>query len=224
MPSRQRATAMSEQSERLPSAQLRLLSLLDSFLLTLNFAYNQFPGSLPSLEALERQRHHLYAIVNDADSSDLLRLLVGPHVLAMGECDTSWSYSVTRLLIWSCFEAACISLYCLAACREIVEAEQDADKKVNIKTLERDYLSILDALKHMTGLLSAPPEASILNSHTFADAGDMRLVYAAIARYVKKHISAMLLSSQEQVSAHSIIGSMHAVGYLGTILSCDSQE
>lgn len=71
--------------EPLPKAQLRLLSILDAFLLALNFAYNQSLSSLPTIESLERQRHHLHSIVNDADSSEILNLLVGPHVLAMGE-------------------------------------------------------------------------------------------------------------------------------------------
>ncbi|KAK9894629.1 hypothetical protein P389DRAFT_173709 [Cystobasidium minutum MCA 4210] len=189
--------------EPLPKAQLRLLSSLDSFLLALNFAYNQSLTALPSIEALERQRHQLHSIVNDADSSDLLNLLVGPHVLAM---------------------ASCAALYCLAACQEKGETETDADQKQNIRTLERDYLSILDALRNMTTALSATPDASLINSHPFADGGDMRLLYAQIANFVKVNLAAAISSSKEQLTASQVIGNLHSMGYLGTVLAASKEN
>lgn len=131
--------------EPLPKAQLKLLTILDSFLLVLNFAYNQSLTSLPTLEALERQRHHLHSIVNDADGSDVLNLLVGPHVLAMGKCWNAVVWFRLELTRLQYFTVACATLYCLAACREKGQAETDAEQKQNLRTLERDYLSILDA-------------------------------------------------------------------------------
>lgn len=114
---------------------------------------------------------------------------------------------------------ACTTLYCLATCREKGQAETDADQKQNIRTLERDYLSILDTLRNMTISLSAIPDASLVNSHPFADGGDMRLLYGQIAKFVKVNLSAAVSSSKDQLSASHFIGNLHSLGYLGTVLA-----
>lgn len=75
----------------------------------------------------------------------------------------------------------------------------------------------------MTAALSATPDSSLVNSHPFADGGDMRLLYGKIANYVKINLAAAVSSSKEQMSASQVIGNLHSLGYLGTILAA-SQE
>lgn len=104
------------------------------------------------------------------------------------------------------------------------ETETDADQKQNIRTLERDYLSILDALRNMTTALSATPDASLINSHPFADGGDMRLLYAQIANFVKVNLAAAISSSKEQLTASQVIGNLHSMGYLGTVLAASKEN
>lgn len=75
----------------------------------------------------------------------------------------------------------------------------------------------------MTTALSATPDASLVNSHPFADGGDMRLLYAQIARFVKVNLAAAISSSKDQLTASQVIGNLHSMGYLGTVLAA-SQE
>ena len=51
----------------------------------------------------------------------------------------------------------------------------------------------------------------------------MRLLYAQIANFVKVNLAAAISSSKEQLSASQVIGKLHSMGYLGTILAA-SQE
>jgi hypothetical protein len=114
---------------------------------------------------------------------------------------------------------ACATLYCLAACREKGQLETDPEQKQNLRTLERDYLSILDALRNLTVSLSATPESYLVNSHPFADGGDMRLLYGLIAKFVGVNLAAAISSSKEPLSASHFIGNLHSLGYLGTVLA-----
>ena len=59
--------------------------MLNSYLHSLNFMYNQNGQSPLPLEELEKQARHLRHIVNEMDSSGASQLLVGPHICAMGE-------------------------------------------------------------------------------------------------------------------------------------------
>lgn len=121
-------------------------------------------------------------------------------------------------------KVACATLYCLAACREKGETEVDPEQKQNIRTLERDYLSILDALRNVTVALSATPDSSRINSHPFADGGDMRLLYSQIARFVKVNLAAAISSSKEQLTASQVITNLHSMGYLGTVLAASQEQ
>lgn len=184
----------------LPPKQVRLLAVLDSFLLLLNFLYNQSPGQLPQAELLDRQRYYLSCIVAESESSGLAGLLVGPHVYAL---------------------SAVATIYCLAACRDLAHSPPHPDSphssdpayKPAILSLQRDFLAILDSLKNQTNYLATPPESNIVNAFPYSDGGDMRLIYLKIFRFIKLNVSAVSTLNALHAPHHTIAGS-HKAGVL----------
>lgn len=185
----------------LPPKQIRLLAVLDSFLLLLNFLYNQSPESLPQAELLDRQRYYLSCIVAESESSGLAGLLVGPHVYAL---------------------SAIATIYCLAACRDLAHSPPPQDSphandpayKPAILSLQRDFLAILDSLKNQTNYLATPPDSNIVNAFPYSDSGDMRLLYLKIFRFIQLNVSAVTTLNALHTPKHASASSNHKAGWL----------
>ena len=220
--------------------------MLNSYLHSLNFMYNQNGQTPLPLEELEKQARHLHHIVNEMDSSGASQLLLGPHVSAMGEFTNALYIQAGSVADVGC-TAACATIYCLALVRELLAetaGQPGDDRTQRMQALQREFLSILDTIKQITQTLAAPPEASLVNSYAFADGGDMRLLYGSITRYIEIHLAAAMLqgtkqhlptniqhsdsSSQQRQSRNplaevlaskTVLRNLHQWGYLGAVFA-----
>lgn len=94
-----------------------------------------------------------------------------------------------------------------------------ADERHRCFCLQRDYVGVLETLKHITRCLSAPLDASQQNSQAFATPGDMRPLYHAIAMFIDAQTANMVQAGLSSTAAGQMLESLRTKGYLGTVLA-----
>lgn len=85
--------------------------------------------------------------------------------------------------------------------------------------LQRDYVGVLESLKHLTRCLSAPLDSSQQNSQAFASPGDMRPLYHSIAMYIDAQTAAMVQAGLSSIAASEMLKTFRSKGYLGSVLA-----
>lgn len=186
--------------------------------------YNNRASIQPPLEILERQRRHLYNILNECEACGATGLILGVHVLSLCKLlsiqGCTFQHTEYYSAHLSMLPAALVAVYCLSVCHDLLSSttELEGHRSQLCHALQRDYLNILESLKNLLTVLSTPPDSAVFNSHPFADSGDSRILYSIVASYVKMHISAAAQGRRELLCADDILLSFNSLGYIGHVI------